>query len=640
MDRTKRNRHKEFSILQWNIGGMKANHTTLMSALQQESVDVIMLQETKLTIKDKKIFKLDGWKVHYCHAELEPQDPNQSIDPENNTSGNPTRYSQHGLIIAVKKQFPTKFIAKNTFGDNIESLTVKLILPDGPLTLNNVYIRPNTTLSDINHVSAPSENFITGGDFNAYNPIWDSSNGRNTLGSKVTDMLYNNSDMSLITKKCKTTVAKSNSPGHGVDLTFASVNYENKIEWAVLDNYISDVHYPIKLNIKAATWNDEDTFVPKFKLDQADWGLYRANIETNISKCDMKIFNTDNLNELTAALENIINNAAESSIPKTKFFKRPWACWFWNEQCSKARNEINYWTRKKKQGIVGAKEALSKAINDAKVIYTKSQNDKWEEICSSIILKDNTRESFQRIKNLERGSNYQPQRHEDPQERADNLIKDFTDRSKTSNLPINVKETLINLKEAREKFVKDNITIESPTDVPFTHQELSMALQYKKNTSPGSDKISYIMIKNLPEIARDILLKLINLSWSNMKLPTDWKTATIIAIPKPNSTGNRPISLLSCLDKIMERMVKDRFNFIFSGFNSNVLGFREGVGTGDNVILFAQLVSKHIRKTNFNYHKNTEAVSRANAQLTATSNPPDSVGNQPKDRQNFKSIWN
>jgi hypothetical protein len=60
-----------------------------------------------------------------------------------------------------------------------------------------------------------------------------------------------------------------------------------------------------------------------------------------------------------------------------------------------------------------------------------------------------------------------------------------------------------------------------------------------------------------------ITLDLINLIWRTGHIPTLWKQAIIIAIPKPgkdptNVTSYRPISLTNTICKVMETMVNNR----------------------------------------------------------------------------------
>jgi hypothetical protein len=88
----------------------------------------------------------------------------------------------------------------------------------------------------------------------------------------------------------------------------------------------------------------------------------------------------------------------------------------------------------------------------------------------------------------------------------------------------------------------------------------------------------------------DLLLKIINLSF-DVGLPKERKSAIITMIPKKelnsnNHTEYRPISLLGCIDKLAERLIKNR---LYTYLESNKLlsfaqsGFRNLRGTGDNL---------------------------------------------------------
>ena len=65
------------------------------------------------------------------------------------------------------------------------------------------------------------------------------------------------------------------------------------------------------------------------------------------------------------------------------------------------------------------------------------------------------------------------------------------------------------------------------------------------------------MCKNAPTSYIQHLANLYTRSLQEGKLPSRWKMATIIPIPKKNTTY-RPISLLSVLGKIMEKILLHR----------------------------------------------------------------------------------
>lgn len=58
------------------------------------------------------------------------------------------------------------------------------------------------------------------------------------------------------------------------------------------------------------------------------------------------------------------------------------------------------------------------------------------------------------------------------------------------------------------------------------------------------------------------MVKEINKLWENGLVPSDWKMATVILILKPGKSPSlenlRPISLTSCIGKVMEHAVHNR----------------------------------------------------------------------------------
>ena len=120
-------------------------------------------------------------------------------------------------------------------------------------------------------------------------------------------------------------------------------------------------------------------------------------------------------------------------------------------------------------------------------------------------------------------------------------------------------------------------------NLPFTLSELQSSLSCAHNTAPGPDHTHNSMLKNLPATALHFLLSLYNRIWLDHTLPDRWQEAIIIPIAKPGkdrslSSSYRPISLTSCLCKIMERMVNRRLLWLLEHRNllTNIqCGFRK-----------------------------------------------------------------
>jgi hypothetical protein len=102
-------------------------------------------------------------------------------------------------------------------------------------------------------------------------------------------------------------------------------------------------------------------------------------------------------------------------------------------------------------------------------------------------------------------------------------------------------------------------------------------------------------------------LGLFNNIWNTGKFPTEWTKATLIPIRKPGKDPNesenlRPISLTSCICKIMEKMVNKRLTYILE--NRGLLldtqyGYRKGKSTTDVLIGMEELIAQTIRKREY-----------------------------------------
>ena len=123
---------------------------------------------------------------------------------------------------------------------------------------------------------------------------------------------------------------------------------------------------------------------------------------------------------------------------------------------------------------------------------------------------------------------------------------------------------------------------------PFSMKELKDVLKkVKRRKARGPDEIVGEMLKHLGACSRAVLLKIFNHSWMKGVVPAVWKEALIIPVPR----GYRPISLLSCVDKLLERMMNRR---LISHLESNSVlsptptGYRKFRSTENQLAHLAQ----------------------------------------------------
>ena len=149
--------------------------------------------------------------------------------------------------------------------------------------------------------------------------------------------------------------------------------------------------------------------------------------------------------------------------------------------------------------------------------------------------------------------------------------------------------------------------LESPNigiNSPITFQELDKSIRHTPSkSSPGVDLIHNQFLINLPATHRSWLLSLFNKSFETGSIPSDWKESHIIPILKPGKDSSapnsyRPISLLSCVGKVMERVISWRIQWHLetgSHLLPEQFGFRPCRSTADPLSILEHTIQKGYR---------------------------------------------
>ena len=120
--------------------------------------------------------------------------------------------------------------------------------------------------------------------------------------------------------------------------------------------------------------------------------------------------------------------------------------------------------------------------------------------------------------------------------------------------------------DANDSFEEQEFGDDSPLCSPVTIDEFNANLAKCKNTSAvGSDGISYSLIKKLPNTYKKKVCSMFSDSIRLGHFPSLWKDAIVKRVPKPNKDAKyaknfRPISLLSCMGKVLERIIAERLS--------------------------------------------------------------------------------
>ena len=190
-----------------------------------------------------------------------------------------------------------------------------------------------------------------------------------------------------------------------------------------------------------------------------------------------------------------------------------------------------------------------------------------------------------------------------PKKKAELFAKHY---ARVSKLKLSRAERKLNLKLKRLVARKAQPNAEFPE---FTMQELEAAIKrMRRKGAPGEDDIPPAFIKELGPVALGELLAICNLSLRESKCPQIWLNAIIIPLLKAGKAPSqmasfRPVSLTSCVSKVLERMIAGRLYYLAESkgwFASIQAGFRRGHSCGDQIIRITQAIEDGFQQKKMN----------------------------------------
>lgn len=548
----------DIKILQWNIRSVNSNRANLILLANEESPDIIFLNETWL--KSNQNFVLSSYNIIR-------QDREDGYG---------------GVAICVKKNIIFSNLKK--FNSEVAQF---IIIKIADLILINIYINSDKNVSedlfkqlldglDLNKI-------IIMGDFNSHHPLWDES-PINRGGIRLVNFIIEN-DMVILNDGSRTLVQNPNSSLSAVDLTIVSSALAINSNWKVISDCGNSDHYPtiLQLNLSNNLYLKK-AFVNSYcvrNCSKADWHLYQHKIAVQLIEKDSTILDYNDLSF-------IMNRAADDAIPLKKcgsYHKigNPW----WDEECFQ-------WVQDRKRAInvfnnvptltnfINAKRCI--AVTRKKLRSKKKQ--KFQSFCETLNRESSISYVWEKIKKFSNNNS----------------------NSNSYNISDDLKQQI--LYNMSSIYIDPNFTL-SPTYInsnipPFTSQEFNYAVQDKKFSAPGMDDISYSMYKNLPLIAKNYLLKIYNKCLFEGVLPDSWKKYNIINILKQNKNPTlpesyRPIVLSSCGGKILEIMIKNRLDWFLENkivFTNEQVGFRKGRGIYDNIAYLSTFIFDAFNSSN------------------------------------------
>lgn len=528
-------------LFHWNANGISnfSHLKQLEFLLEREHIQIASLNETYFNENHKPYFK-----NYYIYRS----------DRQGARGG--------GVALIVRKSIQHKLLSVIST-HKIENISVEIVINQRPIVITNAYSPKYTTSfeNDIRKLISGSKEFIILGDLNAKHSSWNCA-----LNNRAGNVLFN------LQQSCNFFLHHTNEPTY-------HPHQQNRSS-SVLDVIISNSTLPMRLNVMGyeipsdhrpivCTINHSAVNIidsSHFDYKQTNWAVFKSYIENRINGSISSYRSRNSIDRELDRFIKLILQARDATTPKVsssnnyilpkdviklikrrRFLKR-------KAQRSYLHSEVNFYNQ--------CVKLLSIIINDRIKLY---RNRKWNNMLSKLkpgdksfwkISKHLRGKCDKKIPNLLIGS-----RQVNTDEEKAKLLADTF--SAANNTTTNYKHSVEKLVKSKiNSFTREELSIE---DAVFTSlDELSIIIHsLKSSKSPGLDNISNLLIKNLPMKAFRLLVTVFNSCIRLNYFPKVFKQAKVIAVPKPNKPKTdpknyRPISLLSNIGKLFEKIIHRR----------------------------------------------------------------------------------
>jgi ribonuclease HI/exonuclease III len=611
----KRNCKGDLKIMQWNAGGITQPKLVEFRALVDNiKPDVFAIQETKLVSTDTTP-KIPGYTV-------KRKDRWQAKGNERNRGG--------GLLMGISKERWFKEVKRDLRGpedDITESQTFELPIAGkgkGKVRITNIYIPPIRNTASERRRERRSEvtldrwpsgvDDIIVGDINAHSVLWDKTleeKERNDEGTKRGGLVEEwMADKDMMTANDRNPTLNSTSgTSSAPDLSIVHTSKLDKFSWKTLDELGSD-HKPILVTYEPGVPIKNNHIIPKYKwkLKDAKWEEFQAEIEEKMPDPNRNR-KKKSLHKLEKFFRKTIMQAAKSKIGKKKID---------NNTKPHLTTEIKEKIKERNRLRKNFKENRARWVQmctEVKDLIRAEKEKKWRNFIEEIDCNTRVKEVWRTIRNID-GRN--PPRNEnevlvvdgkgyvEDKDKADQFRKTYKGFSKIPRFKEDRR-----LQKGVYKFLSNSKGLRRESEEQEIREEEMYRVieEAKMGKSPGEDDIAYELIKQLGVKARAFLLDMYRRIWQGEEIPQQWRKANIITLLKegkdPEATESyRPISLTSCLGKLLEKIVADRLSHIMEtrgSFNNNQAGFRRNRCTGDQALKLVQAATDemHAKKGNF-----------------------------------------
>ena len=447
----------------------------------------------------------------------------------------------------------------NTFNMIIplRHLGIIITLPDNTSSLHiiNLYIPPCSSCPqgfspnlDPLLEGLQAHNSLVMGDFNAHNTAW-FSNTEDQRAATRGENIYqsiNASDLSILNSDTPTRLPSAGRPT-SPDLTLISSHLALDSSWNTEISLGSD-HLPILVGLSDSQYQYSGERRCFVNYRRANWEAYQREVEQLISNSPPPI--SADIGEI--CLREAIMAASKHHIPAG--VRKEYIPNLSDETKDLIKQRDNL------RSSTPGNPNINPINEQIKTAIAKSARDAWTRELESCNHRTHTHRFWSLLKRLSgkqsRQDPNQPIMFNNTYYNNDKEIAYQFTRQFTRPVPHQqTRDTRTLQREIRKKHPLDHEA------TFFTNDQVQNALMLSgTSTATGPDGLNILHFRNLGPSAVDYLTHIFNLSLKHCRIPSIWKMATIICLPKPGKpidqgTSYRPISLLCPASKVLERLL-------------------------------------------------------------------------------------
>ncbi|CAF4455321.1 unnamed protein product [Rotaria sp. Silwood2] len=523
-----------------------------------------------------------------------------------------------GVLLAVKHHIKCSEILNKTVEKN-EIIAIEIATQSlKNILIASIYVPPTAKIhiNTFNELYNLNNNCIIVGDLNA--TLYNMGSRRTNARGRQLQEIINEGYINCI---------------DDVSTTFEKNDYEEKLDWILasqpLLSLISNVethptigtlcgHKPLTFDIPIGTEPKPPSPRLSLNFKAANWPKYRSKLNEQLMLWNKNhlINSALDIEEYTSFITNSITSATQEAIPTSKQLNT-------NIKLSEATKHLIQLKHKtyrkwKKTGEDSEKQQYYKY----KVLLTNSlRNDRknnfntlMSSLCQRKMYSDSvwlTVRKFhnKRIKQTHvHNIKYNNDIATSDKEKAD-LFADYFQNEVYIKPPDTIP---FHQQVTRQTYNIKNRSSNTKLNKwkKITIKEVKWNIKQLRNSSCGPDNIHNRCLKNYTELFIQHLTTLFNSILNIGYIPNEWKKANIILLLKPNKdkqhpSSYRPISLLSCLGKLLEKIMKQRLMVILDKRNilpEHQAGFRPKKSTLNNIIRLTKYAKHHVYGTGRRRH--------------------------------------